>query len=56
MDRLEAKIRRIVPGVVHVDLEVDRGKVDKRLQEPELGSKQRGASSMTQNPNTTPEV
>ncbi|CAD7697363.1 unnamed protein product [Ostreobium quekettii] len=28
VDRLEADILRVVPGVVHVDLEVDRGKVD----------------------------
>lgn len=33
VDRLEAKIIKIVPGVVHVDLEVDRGKVEKKLHD-----------------------
>ena len=42
VDRLEANILKIVPGVVHVDLEVDRGKVDffrKRAQKAALQSK-----------------
>lgn len=32
VDRLEAEIRKLVPGVVHVDLEVDRGKIEKKFK------------------------
>lgn len=38
VDRLEAEIRKLVPGVVHVDLEVDRGKIERRFKENSVDS------------------
>jgi len=32
VDKLEEKIRKVVPGVLHVDLEVDRGLIEKGLR------------------------
>jgi len=50
VDKLEEKIRKVVPGVLHVDLEVDRGRIERGLRCSINGQSDRIADPISEKP------